>query len=120
MLGTNEAIRRVLLLALPHRRDERNSMVRRTEPVRELVADALDRVPDRRSPDVIDHVCLAIEADAKLLARYRTLVDSLSRDPVNNAIGSYTRQLVHGTRLKQTKSRSQIMQTYSRLGPPGA
>jgi hypothetical protein len=91
-------------------------MPRLTEPVRELVAEALERVPDRASPDVTDEVCLVIERDPALLRRYRALEARLSHDVVNNFIGSYTRELVEGTRLKTRPARSGRLKSYSQLG----
>lgn len=98
-----------------------------TWPVRLLVEKVLHaRFTPPYPPDVIDRVCLAIEATPDWLARYRTLGAELGDGrhsaewKVNNAIGWWTKDLAGMVTIRAgEKASSGLIKSYSRLGYPG-
>lgn len=97
-----------------------------TWPVRQLVEQVLVAefmVP--YPPDIIDRVCLAIEANPNWLSRYHTLAAELgdASGPaawkVNNAIGWWTKDLAGMVTVKpNVRATSGLIKSYSRLGYP--
>jgi hypothetical protein len=69
-------------------------MANKTEGVRRLVENALERIEAPYGEDVIFEVCKVIEGDRALLRRYHDLGRELKKlHTVNQMIGRYTKQL---------------------------
>ena len=98
-----------------------------TWPVRRLVEEVLQaRFAAPYPPDVIDQVCLAIEANPDWLRRYHALAAELGNSghaaewKVNNAIGWWTKDLAGMETVKAgVPATSKLIQSYSRLGYVG-
>lgn len=98
-----------------------------TWPVRLLVEDVLRAgFAPPYPPDIIDRVCLAIEADPDRLLRYETIAAELGDGvhsaawKVNNAIGWWTKDLAGMVTVKGgAKPTSTLIKSYSRLGYAG-
>jgi hypothetical protein len=96
-----------------------------TTPVRQLVHDVL--VSSFGAPyaaEIIDQVCLAIEADPQWQRRYDELVaDFIRRNPrsgrdiANNSIGYWTKKETDMQTVKKgVPAKSRLIKSYSRLG----
>lgn len=95
-----------------------------TWPVRLLVDEVMQaEFAPPYPPDIIDQVCLAIEADPDRLVRYHALAAELGDTghpaawKVNNAIGWWTKDLAGMVTVKAgVESKSKLIKSYSRLG----
>lgn len=92
--------------------------MKKTQGVQDIVHDALASIPTPYSPDVIEDVALAIEADSNLQNRYDNLCLTLRKRVVNNWIGQYTKASVNMKSIAQGDAhRSTIIGSYTRLEP---
>jgi len=92
-------------------------MPNRTEGVKTLIDEALATLLQPYSEDVIDEVCLAIEANPQWLTEYRSMCNELGVMVVNQAIGQWTSKAVGRTGDHQVPARSTIIESYSKLYP---
>ena len=91
-------------------------MTGKTADVYVLVSDAIKSVPKPYTEDVIEDVCLAIEADANLMKRYMALCGTLGKHVTNNAIGRHAKTLAAMQTVRQVPAtRSKIVGSYSKL-----
>ena len=98
-----------------------------TWPVRQLVAEVLAAgFAPPYPPDIIDRVCLVLEAEPDWLRRYHAIAAELGDGvhsaewKVNNAIGWWTKDLVGMVTVKKgEKPTSTLIKSYARLGYPG-
>ena len=98
-----------------------------TWPVRQLVADVLAaNFAPPYPPDIIDRVCLAIEADPDRLRRYHAAAAELGDSEhsaewkVNNAIGGWVKALAGMVTVKKgVRTDNGLTKTYTRLGYAG-
>ncbi len=88
----------------------------RTQGVRDLVSDVLASINRPYGQDVIEDVCLAIEADPDWLARYHALSRELRVWVVNNWIGQHTKDLGGGHTIRQVQAqRARLIGSYTTL-----
>jgi hypothetical protein len=89
----------------------------RTQGVKTLVEEVLRTIPTPHSEDIIDEVCLAIEASPHWLNRYRELCDELGVVVVNNWVGMWVARTVGREGDHQVKASSSLIESYSKLYP---
>ena len=91
-------------------------MARKTEGVNLLVRDVLATFSEPYGEDVIEDVCIAIEANPHWRQQYDQLVESLSLYTVNNWIGRYTAIATGLQSITQVKAkRTHLIGSYSKL-----
>lgn len=88
----------------------------KTEGVRQLVQQILDCFTSPPDEDLIDHVCMAIEANPQWLAQYQGLAEALgSQATVNNWIGRYVKELSGSKSGRSHPAKSSLIKSYRKL-----
>lgn len=91
----------------------------KTEGVRQLVQQILDCFTSPPDEDLIDHVCMAIEANPQWSAQYHRLTEELgSQATVNNWIGRYVKELSGSKSGRSHPSKSRLTKSYRKLMIP--
>jgi hypothetical protein len=87
-----------------------------TQDIHDLVSEVLNTMPELRSGDITDQVCLAIETEPMWMNRYEQLVASYGKHTVNQLIGKYTFYLSGFNKSGPSlKAKSEIIKTFSWL-----
>ncbi|MEO8133364.1 MAG: hypothetical protein ABI831_05265 [Betaproteobacteria bacterium] len=88
----------------------------RTAGVKNLVKEALEKVPKPYTEDVIDDVFLEIEHGEEFMTEYAELCRQLGKTTVNTWGGYWIANALGKTGLEQVPARkSKLIRTYSRL-----
>jgi hypothetical protein len=91
-------------------------MLEKTQGVYDLVEEVLKTMREPYGEDIIEDVCLAIESHPNWRKRYNDLALELSRNVVNQWIGSHTRQITGlKTVLEVNAKRSKMITSYTKL-----
>ena len=91
-------------------------MARKTAGVEQLVQEVLDTISQPYGEDIIEDVCLAIEANPQWMTRYRELRASFAKDVANNWIGQYTKSLTGMKTIRVVDAkRATIIKYYTKL-----
>ena len=91
-------------------------MARKTIGVEDLVREVLATIPQPYGEDIIEDVCLAIEANPRWMTRYRELSADLRAWVVNNWIGQYTKSLTGMKTIREVNAkRATIIKGYTKL-----
>jgi hypothetical protein len=92
-------------------------MTNKTEGVRRLVENALERIEPPYGEDIIFDVVKVIELDRAMLRRYHDLGRELTPHVVNQMIGRYTKQLTGMATIAQVDldEPGHIIVSYSKL-----
>jgi uncharacterized Tic20 family protein len=87
------------------------------QEVSALIEEVLNTIPER-GEDITDQVFLAIENNPDWLEQYNGLVDDYGKNPVNMAVGRYTRELTGFESTRQSRAASSSLAgTYTVLVP---
>jgi len=92
-------------------------MANKTEGVRRLVENVLERIDSPYGEDIIFDVVKVIERDRALLRRYHDLGRELTPHVVNQMIGRYTKQVIGMATIAQVDldEPGHIIGSYSKL-----
>ncbi|WP_159784137.1 hypothetical protein [Sodalinema gerasimenkoae] len=88
----------------------------KTEGVRQLVEQVLNCFTSPPDEDLIEHVCMAIEANPQWSAQYHRLAEELgAQTTVNSWIGRYVKDLSGFNSGRSHPSKSHLIKSYRKL-----
>ncbi len=97
---------------------EQGGESRKTDEIRDFVAEILRGLRQPWPPDVTDKVCLNIESRRDRLSHYQKLVRDFGQPTVNASIGIYVKQLTGMESTgREATPKSGLISRYSVLGP---
>ena len=88
----------------------------KTEPVKQLMEEALVSLPLPHGEDIIDEVFQAIERNPAWLRHYEDLCHEVTKLVVNTWGGHWIAQAVGRVGRRQVDAKSSLIGSYSKLG----